>query len=120
MRIKLDPADVFFSEYIRRRDRRCQRCLNPGYGPKGITGLQASHYFGRGAENTRFDVSNVDSLCFGCHQIWGSRDKEGYRIFKIHQLGQKGFDVLYLRSNQYKKKDRKMSLIVAKELLKTL
>ena len=122
MKIKLDKADVEFSIYIRSRDRRCVRCeskvkFNDSGKP---TSHQASHYFGRGRENTRFDPENVDCLCFGCHKIWGSDDKEGYRLFKIKQLGQKRFDLLTLRASAYKKKDRRMSYLIAKQLLKDL
>lgn len=120
MKIKLDKADQEFSRYIRLRDQRCMRCGRIGEGKDNIVGLQASHYFGRSRESTRFDPENVDTLCFGCHQYWGSTDREGYRNFKVWQLGEKGFDLLTLRANTYQKKDRKMSLIVARELLKTL
>lgn len=120
MRIKLDKADSAFSEYIRRRDGRCMRCNRVGEGEKRINGLQCSHYFGRSRESTRFDTENCDALCFGCHQYWGSTNKEDYRNFKIKQLSEQGFKLLEIRANQYCKKDRKLSLICAKELLKTL
>ena len=116
MTIKLDPADTVFSKYIRTRDNwTCQRC-GKRYSPP-TKSLHNSHYYGRSRENTRFDPDNCDSLCFGCHKIWGSDDKEGYRNFKIKQLGQRGFDLLTIRANTYKKKDRKMALIVSRRLL---
>lgn len=120
MRIKLDLADVVFSGYIRRRDKRCVRCLQPGTGEKGIVGLQCSHYFGRGRESVRFDPENCDALCYGCHQFWGSTNREDYRAFKIKQLGKRAFDLLCWRAEQYKKKDRKLALLLARALLKTL
>lgn len=119
-KIKIDAADKAFSEYIRRRDGRCMRCGRRGEGPLGIVGLQNSHYFGRGNESTRFEPNNCDALCMGCHQIWGSTDREGYRAFKLKQLGEKGFKLLMIQANTYQRKDRKLSLIIAKELLKTL
>lgn len=120
MRIRLDRADMTFSEYIRRRDGKCVRCGKLGEGNNGIVGLQNSHYFGRRRENTRFDPENCDALCFYCHQVWGSEDRESYREFKVRQLGEKGYKALCLRANTMKKKDRAMSLIEAKALLKTL
>lgn len=109
-----------FSQFIRLRDGKCVRCgsrvqLNENGLP---VSHEASHYFGRGNERTRFDPENVDTLCFACHSLWGSRDKEEYRAFKIKQLGQAGFDALLLRSKLIARKDRKMALIIVKELLK--
>lgn len=119
MRIKLDKADIAFSEYIRSRDKwTCQRCGKRYIPP--TQALHCSHYFGRGKESTRFDPENADALCYGCHVQWGGTDREAYRQFKINQLGQDGFDRLTIRANTYKKKDRKMALIMARELLRSL
>lgn len=120
MKIKLDKADVTFSKFIRLRDGRCVRCGRRGDGNNGINGLQASHYFGRGKESTRFDPENVDALCFGCHQYWGSTDREAYRDFKLNQLGDSGLNALVVRANTLVKKDRKMSYLIAKGLLDSL
>jgi 5-methylcytosine-specific restriction endonuclease McrA len=119
-RIKIDKADEVFSIYIRTRDKRCVRCGRRGSGPQGIEGLQNSHFFGRANESTRFDPKNCDATCSGCHSYWGSTNHEQYRQFKIKQLGQQGFDLLVLRKNTYQKKDRKLALLVARELLKSL
>lgn len=119
MRIKLDKADMVFSQYIRTRDNwTCQRC-GKQYQPP-TKALHCSHYFGRGRENTRFDPENCDALCHGCHSYWGSSDKEGYRQFKIDQIGERGFQELTWRASMYKKKDRKMALIIAKQLMEEL
>ncbi len=120
--IKLDKADKVFSQYIRLRDKKCMRCksvvqLNENDLP---ISHQASHYFGRGAENTRYDPENVDCLCASCHKIWGSTNREAYRDFKIKQLGQASFDLLIIRSNTHKKRDREASYLNSKELLKNL
>ena len=123
MSLKLDKADKVFSQYIRLRDGKCVRCgtmvvINTSTGLP--VSHQASHYFGRARENTRFDPDNVDTLCHGCHQHWGSADREAYRGFKIDQLGQKNHDLLYFRSNQKKKKDRNMDYLIWKKALKDL
>ena len=120
MNIKIDPADKIFSIFIRRRDKRCVRCFRQGEGELGILGLQNSHFFGRSKESTRFCPENCDSLCYGCHQYWGSTDREAYRNFKVKQLGEDGFLRLVAQENLVQKKDRKMSLIICKALLKTL
>lgn len=118
MNVKIDKADKLFSEYIRRRDGQCMRCHKKGKGNKGIVGLQNSHYFGRSRENTRFDEYNADALCFGCHKIWGSDDKEGYRNFKLKQLGKKKFADLEFRAALYKKRDRILAALYWQERLK--
>lgn len=119
-KIKIDKADATFSKYIRIRDKACVRCRRRGEMNKDgltINGLQASHYFGRAKESVRFDPDNVDALCMGCHQEWGSNNREAYRDFKIKQLGEQGFKLLQIQANTYKKKDRAMALIIAKKLL---
>ena len=119
MNIKIDKADEIFSQYIRKRDRVCMRCGSQvKFNAKGLpVSHQASHYFGRGQESTRFDPQNVDCLCMACHTLWGSRDREDYRFFKIKQLGQNGFNNLLIRSKKLCKKDRALSLIKVKALL---
>lgn len=119
MKIRLDPADNLFSQYIRLRDGHCVRC-GKWQGENGFKHLQCSHYFGRGRESTRFDPENCDALCFYCHRYWGSDNREAYREFKIRQLGEEGFEKLRIRSEMYCKKDRKLSYFAAKVLLKTL
>jgi hypothetical protein len=52
--------------------------------------------------------------------LWGGELREDYKAFKLKQLGKKRFDSLMVQHNTAKKKDRKMSLLVAKALLKTL
>lgn len=113
MRVKLDKADTMFSKYIRKRDGKCVRC-------GGTSSLQNSHYYGRGKESTRFDPENCDTLCFGCHQYWGSTDREEYREFKIKQLGEKKYEALKVRARTLCKKDRNASYLFAKELYDSL
>lgn len=116
--IKLDQADRVFSEYIRTRDNwQCQRCLKKYQPP--TNSLQCSHFQGRGKEGTRFSPENCDALCMGCHQYFTAYPAEHY-MWQVKRKGQKTVDRLILQSNTYYKKDRKMELIKAKELLKSL
>lgn len=78
---------------------------------------QASHYFSRGREGTRFDPENVDTLCMGCHKLWGGDEREFYTAFKIKQLGAHKFKLLTLHAHTYQKKDRKLMRIKAERLL---
>lgn len=121
-KLKLDPADVTFSHFIRARDKFCVRCGSlVSFNEKGFPiSHQNSHFFGRGKESTRFDPENCDTLCGACHQYWGSTNFEEYRAFKIDQLGEEGFLRLQLRANTPGKRDRKLALIFARELYKSV
>lgn len=119
----IDPADRIFSLYIRARDKACRACHRPGQPNADklpVIGLQASHFWGRRAENTRYEPDNVDALCANCHSLWGGEYREQYKAFKRKQLGEKRYISLELQHNTPKKKDRVMALIIAKALLKTL
>jgi hypothetical protein len=122
MKIKIDAADKTFSQYIRKRDKKCVRCQSPvQFNDKGLpVSHQCSHYWGRGHESTRFDLENADCLCFYCHSLWGGEERDRYKEFKIKQLGPEGFKRLDFRAHQLVKKDRKKSLIISRELLKSL
>lgn len=109
MRIKIDPADTLFSKLIRERDGwKCQFC-GTQYEPP-TSGLQCSHFWGRGNKATRFDPENCDALCYGCHARNEGNKQGFYRDFKIKQLGKKGYNALEKRSKmiakygQYNKK----------------
>ena len=115
--LKLDPADVLFSKYIRLRDRLCQRCFKRGSGPLGIDGLQASHFQGRRKEATRFNEDNVCALCPSCHRYLGENPAEHVR-FQVERLGQEKVDKIILLSNTRQKRDRTLARIYWKERLK--
>lgn len=98
---KIEPADQFFSYYVRLRDRECVRCHAPvGFNAKGLPNtFTVSHYFGRTAQTTRFSLENCDTACRGCHSYWEERNKKAYTDFKREQLGEKAFDELVLLGN---------------------
>jgi len=114
LRIKIRKSDQVFSKYICQKAKKiCARC-----GNKTPT-IQNSHFWGRKRENTRFDELNCDALCYGCHQNLGANPGE-FRDWKFEQLGEKKYNLLQLRAQTYKKRDDKMDLIVAQQLLDTL
>ena len=121
-KVKIDAADTAFSRYIRLRDGKCVApgCPMRGGGPEGIHGLDASHFWSRRNESTRYDEKNVDALCRRHHQLWGGDYREAYIAFKKKQLGEEGYKRLMVRAHSIQKKDRKMSLIIARALLKDL
>lgn len=108
-KIKIDAADHLFSQWIRLRDKECLRCgSRVKLNDKGLpVSHQASHFQGRGKENTRFDPDNVVTLCTGCHMYFTAHPAEHYQ-WQLERLGQKKIDGLILKSNLYRKKDRKL------------
>jgi len=118
-KIKIDPADTAFSQWIRLRDRQCVKCGSPvRFNEKGLPiSHQASHFKGRKKESTRFDPNNVDTLCWGCHSYFGSQPNEHYD-WQVARKGQDMVDKLILASNLYAKRDRKSEAIYWKAKLK--
>lgn len=117
-KIKIDVADKAFSLYIRTRDGwNCKRC-GKHYEPPTMA-LHCSHFQGRGKEATRFDPENADALCYGCHQYFTSHPADHY-AWQVEKKGQEAIDALVLRSNSYKKKDRKAEVKIWREKIKEL
>lgn len=114
--IKRDRADIIFSKYVRKRANwTCESCgkfLGEGGG-------EASHFWGRRNEGVRYDRENVSCLCHFCHRHFTENPHEHTEWMK-RKLGEKRFKALDVKAHSYFKKDRKMALLVAKELLKTL
>jgi hypothetical protein len=120
-KIKLDPADIAFSQWIRLRDMKCMRCGSPvQLNAKGLPIThQASHFQGRRKEGTRFEPLNVDTMCSGCHSYLGANPAEHYACHVEHK-GQEIVDALVLQSNMYHKKDRQAEKLYWRQKLKEL
>lgn len=117
-KIKIDPADRAFSNYIRTRDNwTCQRC-GKQYTPP-TSALHCSHFQGRGKEATRFEPDNCDALCYGCHRYFTAQPGEHYQ-WQVKRKGQATVDRLILQSNTYKKKARKDEALIWKLALEDL
>lgn len=81
MRIKRDPLDKLFSDYIRQRDGwTCQRCSRL-YTPP-TSGLHAAHMFGRRVKATRWRPTNAMALCYGCHSYADTNQTVKEDLFK--------------------------------------
>jgi len=114
--MKLDPADQWFSKYVRLKEGECARCgsqvqFNANGDP--IT-HQASHFQGRRKEATRFDLENVDCMCGGCHRYFTSVPFEHVQ-WQIATKGENAVNAIIVRSNSYMKKDRKLAARVWKQ-----
>ena len=118
--LKLDPVDSLFSRYIRLRDKRCVRCGIWGRGKDEIENIQASHFYGRANEGTRFHPDNVDAACNNCHRAWeGSRD--AYKEWKLKQLGRERFkNITILAHSTVKKYTRKTQIVLIKALMSNI
>lgn len=119
--MKLRKTDRLFRKLVLQLENyTCARCRKP-YEPDNCRGLHVSHYWGRGRENTRFDIENVCLLCYGCHLIWAHGDqRDDYKQYMIERLGKEGFDRLEARAYTHKKKDDVLNEVVIKQLLETL
>ena len=114
--IKISALDKLFSTFIRQRDNwTCQRCNKKFIPP--TKGLHNSHYFGRTMKSVRYDEDNCDALCYGCHRYWEKEDREGYRNFKIKQLGQRKYDLLDFVAHKTGTPDYKLLTIYYKKKL---
>jgi 5-methylcytosine-specific restriction endonuclease McrA len=107
--IKRDKYDVAISDWVRRRDSwTCQLCFKgfiPHFNTVGklvVSGLEASHYFGRRKASTRYDEKNIDSLCTACHKKFTEYPHE-YTEWKRKKLGGKAYGLLVRRANTPKK-----------------
>lgn len=65
---------------------------------------------GRGKENTRFEPTNVDSLCYGCHSYFTAHPADHF-TWQVERKGRDAIDKLRLAGNTYKKKDRVLEAI---------
>lgn len=117
-KVKLRSTDKLFSLYIRTRDNwTCQFCHRDFSEKKG--GLDCSHYWTRGRENTRFDPENCIALCKYHHDKLGHGDgRDDYKKLMLERLGQEELDKLDIRAYTYKKRDDILDKLCIKELLK--
>jgi hypothetical protein len=121
--VKLRPVDTLYTKYIRLLyNYTCQKCGRYYPSDGNLRNLGVSHFFGRAKESTRFDDDNVTLLCnMPCHQEWEHQKKEGeYKDYMLKRLGQQGFDLLELKSNQTGGKDDAMNKIIINQKIKEL
>lgn len=93
----IKKLDKTISDLVRTRDEwRCKRC-NKKYDPP-TNALHCSHYFSRRYLGTRWDLDNLDAMCYGCHR-YIEGDKQGwYKEYKLQQLGNEGYEKLEIRA----------------------
>lgn len=116
MKIRRTKADALFSEYVRKRDKFCQRCH------RSSDSLQCAHIFSRRHWATRHDPQNAIALCFSCHQFC-TENPIDFTHWIIRRIGREQLDRLSTRAHVVTKKskvDEKLRVIELSALLKTL
>lgn len=98
MRIRRTKADALFSQFIRNRDKCCQRCMK-------TDGLQCAHIFSRRHWATRHDPANAIALCFTCHEYFTGNPLEFAR-WCDQEFGREAMDKLFLRAHAIGKKSK--------------
>ncbi len=98
MKVRIDPLDKLFSEFIRKRAIKrvggCERCLQ---GKTDYKQLQTAHLLGRWKKSTRWDEDNAIGACGGCHMVL-DRDHAEKEDFIQSHLGQERYDLLKARA----------------------
>ena len=109
MKVKIDPLDNLFSEFIRKRAITrvggCERCLAPKFDIVKDNGdifpawkqLQCAHLLGRWKKSTRWDEDNAIGSCGGCHMVLDRSHSEKEDFIQSH-LGQERYDLLKARA----------------------
>jgi hypothetical protein len=117
--LKLDPLDILFSEFIRKRAIErvggCERCLTPHKWQD----LQCSHFFGRTDKSTRWDEENCIGACGGCHMYLEHHPHYHDEWFKQH-LGEQAFELLLSRNRVMGKPDKKALTLYYQTKIKEL
>ena len=93
--------DTIFSVFIRYRDKlMCKRCRKQY--DQLEKGIQCSHYWSRRHRGTRWDETNCEALCGGCHIYLGGNPSL-HREHKLKRIGQAEFDKLEYRARTHTK-----------------
>ena len=130
MKIRLDPLDKLFSDYIRMRVYSegvvaCEFCgreyrdkvkENGGIYPAWRY-LQCSHFHGRRKRSVRYDPENACALDFSCHIYLGENPYAHTEFFK-QRLGSERFELLNIRANKLEKIDKEAITVYLKEKIK--
>jgi 5-methylcytosine-specific restriction endonuclease McrA len=116
VKVKINPLDKVFSEYVRKLSKGyCAKC--GGY--RGWQRLQCSHFVGRARKSTRWDEENVVALCFYCHQHFTAYPYEHVKWF-TKRIGEDRLDALIARSRIPTKIDKEELLTHYKNKLQEL
>lgn len=92
MKIRINPLDKLFSQYIRgKADGICEWCGEH-------KNLQTSHFKGRTRQTVRWDEENVSAICFTCHRYMHDHPDIHTDWFE-KRLGREKYDKMIMRAN---------------------
>ena len=113
VKIRIDPLDKLFSEFIRKKaNGKCGKCGKFGR-------LEVSHFWGRARKSVRWDEDNVVALCFLCHRYFTANPYEHVIWFQGH-LGMERFVSLRDRMMDMTRVDKEELLEHYKQKIKEL
>lgn len=115
MKIKRDPLDVLFSQYIRLRDGKCMVCNRV----LPFERLECSHFFSRRHIGTRWDDRNACAKCFTCHQRM-TGDPVLFSEWIQNYLGEEEYERLRLRMRTHTKFTAFDKAVIKAELQKKI
>ena len=88
---KIKELDKLASQIVRNK-KKCERCHRTDKN------LFCAHIHPRTKFNTRWDLENLLSLCWHCHD-WAHKHPIDFNDFCEDKLGKKKFDDLKIRAN---------------------
>ena len=98
-KIRVRKADIEWAKKVKERDHfTCQRCGARHQGQ----GMHAAHIVSRRHRNTRHDLENGITCCFGCHMFLHQHPEEAIEFF-MGWLGADKYEALRLRAQEVKK-----------------
>lgn len=114
IRLRVTPADKWFSLYIRYRDDfTCQRCFAQYELSENM--LDCSHFYSRAKKSVRFDPDNAVTLCKRCHMYFDGHTmfrqtshKKEHENFMLTRLGERRFNSLFARAHMPSRIDEKL------------
>jgi hypothetical protein len=120
MPLKRDLLDKLVREILLiRDDMKCQVCGKQYKDGDNLQGLHVSHFKGRANKSVRYDLLNVDLMCFHCHQYLGS-NPDVFVDWKRTQMGAWEYDKLVLRAAQVLPMTKYNRAQIEKKLKETL
>lgn len=110
MKIRIDPADKYFSLCVRERaGNRCEACSRSSDHYR----IDCSHLFSRRHMSTRYHPQNAFAHCFQCHQAFGG-DPVSFARWAEKRLGPAKVEAMHILSSTLLKLSKRDKEYIAK------